>query len=261
MTQNIEQLPVDSLTLFDRAYPSYTLMYLLLNQEQPRHFVMRCRSNFNKEVQDFLCSAKCSKVVQFTPSREAIKDLKALGYMVTAQTGIKVRLVKVKLPTGHMEVLLTNLYNEQVYSTEELKEVYALRWQMETTYRKQKSQQQLEVFSGHKVLCIEQDYAAGLLVANLQSLIEKQCESYVQKINERRRLTYNINKNTSWAAMKHTIVLLFLENQPVVVLQKLQQAFQLHLEPVRPNRNYPRNKKARRLNGKYQTFTNYKRAV
>src|SRR2546425_1041696 len=48
----------DSLTLFDRGYPSYALMYLLMNEETPRHFVMRCKVGFNKEVKQFVHSRK-----------------------------------------------------------------------------------------------------------------------------------------------------------------------------------------------------------
>lgn len=32
------RLPTDSLSILDRGYASYTLMYLLINQESPRHF-------------------------------------------------------------------------------------------------------------------------------------------------------------------------------------------------------------------------------
>lgn len=40
-----------------------------------------------------------------------------------------------------------------------------MRWKIEITYSKQKNQLQMEIFSGHRVVCIEQDYAAGLFVA------------------------------------------------------------------------------------------------
>ena len=170
-------------------------------------------------------------------------------------------MVKVKLPTGEMEILLANLYNERVFTLEDLKYLYGLRWGIETTYYKQKNQQQMEQFSGHRVICIQQDYAAGIFVANLQSLIEKQCEHYLQTINEKRKLRYRINRNVSWASMKHTIVKLFLHNNPEQILLHLQKAFEQNIEPVRPGRQNPRVRKSKRLYGKYQTFTNYKRAI
>jgi hypothetical protein len=120
---------------------------------------------------------------------------------------------------------------------------------------------QMEQFSGHRVICIQQDYAAGLFVANLQSLIEKQCEDYLHHVNERCKYQYKINRNVSWASMKHTIVKLFLKNEPELILITLQKAFERNIEPIRPGRQYPRIRKLRRLNGKYQTFTNYKRAI
>jgi hypothetical protein len=50
MTGQTSRLFEDSLTLFNRGYPGYALMHLLLNEETPRHFVMRCKAGFNKEV-------------------------------------------------------------------------------------------------------------------------------------------------------------------------------------------------------------------
>jgi hypothetical protein len=39
------------------------------------------------------------------------------------------------------------------------------------------------------------------------------------------------------------------------------EQFERNIEPVRPGRHNPKVKKAKRLNRKYQAFTNYKRAI
>jgi hypothetical protein len=261
MANQVFRLLGDSVTLFDRGYTSFALMYLMRNEETPRHFVIRSKLSFNSEVKRFLRSRKNSKTVTLTPADNAIATLREHGYIVTANTALKVRMVKIKLATGETEVLLTDLYDEKIFTIEDLKYLYGLRWGIETTYYKQKNQQQMEQFSGHRVICIKQDYAAGLFVANLQSLIEKQCENYLQKINTKRKHRYRINRNVSWAWMKHTIVRLFLNDNPEEVLLRLQTLFERNIEPIRPGRHNPRIKKVKRLNGKYQTFTNYKRAI
>ncbi len=261
MAGRVRYLFEDSLTLFDRGYPSYALMYLMMNEESPRHFVMRCKAGFNKEVKQFVRSRKSSKIIELAPTATAMATLLENGYKVTSKTTIKVRMVKVKLSTGEIEILLTDLYDEKLFTLEDLKYLYGLRWGIETTYYKQKNQLQMEQFSGHRVICIQQDYAAGLFVANLQSLIEKQCEPYLQKINAKRKYDYRVNRNVSWASLKHNVVKLFLQNKPEEILSQLQKAFERNIEPVRPGRHNPRVKKAKRLNGKYQTFTNYKRAI
>lgn len=257
----VPKLSEDSLTLFDRGYPSFALMFLLMNEKKPRSFVMRCKLGFNKEVREFVKSGKSSKIIEFAATDNAIKGLKELDIEITNMTTIKIRMVKFKLSSGITEVLLTNLYDETLYSLEDLKYLYGLRWRIETSYYNQKNQQQMEQFSGHRVICIQQDYLAGILTANLQSLIEKQGDDYLNNINEKRKLNYKINRNVSWGALKHQIVQLFIAKKPKEILLILQKEFERNIEPVRPERSNPRKKKTKRLNGKYQTFSNYKRAV
>lgn len=261
MANHVERLYEDSLTLFDRGFPSYALMYLMNNQETPRHFVMRCKVSFNKEVKEFLQSGENSGTVNLRPTKKAKEALLKQGYTVWDTTTLKVRMVKVKLDGGETEVLLTNLYDEEKFTNKDLKYLYGLRWGIETAFGKQKNQMQMEQFSGHRVICILQDYAGSLITANLQSLIEKQSEDSLKQINNTRKHDYKINKNISWAWLKHNITKLFLDNEPEIILLKLQKYFERNLEPVRPGRKYTRMRKAKRLNGKYQTLTNYKRAI
>lgn len=95
----------------------------------------------------------------------------------------------------------------------------------------------------------------------MQSIIEKQCDSYVQAKNKDRKLEYKINKTTSIGYLKNKIVMLFLSNNPEELLLKLQRLFEKNLEPIRSERNYARRKSKIRANGKFITLTNYKRAI
>lgn len=77
------------------------------------------------------------------------------------------RLVKVPLPSGETELLLTTLIDES-YTAEDLSEIYQGRWtSMEEGYKKQKITMQLENFSGKTITAIRQEYWATLAVANL----------------------------------------------------------------------------------------------
>lgn len=251
----------DMLFLYDRGFPSYTTIYLHMEQEKEIKFVMRCRSNFNKEVEAFVAGSKKNKIAEFTPNESAIKELQQHGYIVTKQTKIKVRLVKVYLDTGETEILITNLHDTKLYPTASFKQIYFMRWGIETDYDKQKNILQLEIFSGHKVETIFQDFYANMLIANLQSIISKQCESEITLRTEHRKHKYKINRNVAIGTMKHKIVKLFLNNEPREILLELGNIFLRHIEPFRPDRKYKRSCKSRRLKGKYQTFTNYKRAI
>lgn len=259
VNENIDQIPVDSLSLFDRGFPSYTLMYLLQNQESPRHFVIRCRKNW-KAGNALLSSSKQSKTIKITPDRNAIEELRKYGFIVTANTEVEIKLIKVLLKTGEIEILATNVLDESV-SIDDFKDLYAMRWKIEVSYGKLKNQLQAEIYSGHRVICIKQDFYASIFIMNLQSIIKKQCDPYVKEISTGRKYTYQINNNISWAKMKNKIVLLFLLKNPREILIELQKEFLKNLEPIRPNRSPPRVRKSKKLLGKYQTFINYRRAI
>ncbi len=122
-----------------------------------------CRNrNLDNEIKTFVDSRKSSKIITIYPSREAIEQLREHGYIVTPKTELKIRLVKVKLPDGETEILLTNLYDARIYSVSMLKALYFIRWKIETTFDKQKNQMQMEIFSGHKLFAsnriMQQDY-------------------------------------------------------------------------------------------------------
>lgn len=251
----------DMLAIYDRGFPSFATIFLHLNQEQEIKFVMRCTRDFNNLVATFVESDTKSKIVEFKPTSLAIKELKKHQYIINSETTVKVRLVKVILDTGETEVLITNLYDESEYPNEIFKDLYFKRWGIETHYDRLKNKFQLEQFSGQKVNNILQDFYATIFVCNLQSLISKQCDEEVELKTSHRKYKYKINVNISIGIMKNRIVKLFIEQNPDKILAALGDLFSKNLEPIRPDRKYERKVKYRRLKGKYQTLTNYKRAI
>ena len=232
-------------------------MYLLMQKEVK--FVMRIANN-NNAVKNFLASQETDLTIDWCPPYGSLKKLRDMGFTISKHTSIKIRLVKIALETGETEVLVTNLYDMNIYTKEDLKEVYRLRWGIETYYEYIKEELQLGQFSGIRRICIEQDFYANLFLFNLQSLIEKQTEPYVKAISTRRKYLYKVNKNISWASLKNRVVHLFLREDARSVLIELEKLFGNYLEPIRPGRKYPRVKK-RKPNVKYYTLTNYKRAI
>ena len=111
------------------------------------------------------------------------------------------------------------------------------------------------------MVCIEQDYAAAIFVGNLQSIIEKQCHQNVIEISDSRHYKYKINRNVSWGFLKERTLKLFIEpKKSFIILMELESLFTKHIEPVRPSRHVLRTK-PKRKRGKYQTFSNYRKAI
>lgn len=121
VADNIEKIPVNSLSIYDRGFPSFSLMYLLINQESTRHFVMRAKQTFNKEVSEFMKSSSKDVTIKIAPNPRAIHKMKEYGFIVSKNTFISIRMIKVVLDNGEIEVLLTNLYDKEVYEKNLLK--------------------------------------------------------------------------------------------------------------------------------------------
>lgn len=66
-----------------------------------------------------------------------------------AEGQLKVRLIRIELDNGEIEVLITSLLDRQKYAHTDFKPLYQQRWGSETCYDTLKNKLQIEVVSGH----------------------------------------------------------------------------------------------------------------
>jgi len=249
----IDKYEDDMLCIYDRNFTGFAFYYQ--NQIKQQQFVVRGKVSFTKEVKAFVESGQKSTLIELKATQNAIEK-----HAIDKNAKVTVRFVRVELDTGEVEVLITSLLDEDKYLSEMFKDLYILRWGVETYFDRLKNKMQIEIFSGYSVEAIKQDFYAMIFISNLQSLIIDECEEDVKKINQNRKYEYQINWNVSLGLMKDEIVKIFSSSTPETILEKLKSQFLDHLEPVRPGRKYSRHKK-RKLNGKYHTLTNYRRAI
>lgn len=251
-SEHFEKLKKNDLLILDRGYGAIWLFYYLI--QKGCDFVVRLQQNFIKEADDFRESDEFSKVIE-------IKDCHYKSKNQLAQLGIefqpfKLRLVKVILDTGEIEILATSLIDEKEYPTEIFKELYFMRWGVETNYDHLKNQIEIENFSGRTVLAIEQDFYASILMANFQSLIIRDTEKEMDLGDKKKKHPYKINRNLSFAYMKDRFIRILLSDDPRYYAQ-LKELFKVEPVPVRNGRKFERYKKVRHK--KY--FMNKRRAV
>lgn len=152
----VEQLEKDMLVIYDRNFCSYKMFALHLWAEEEIKFIIRGKNDQNM-IKDFIAGGKQTAIVYLAPVTTAIKSLKESGFIITRKTLLKLRLVRVELENA-VEVLVTNLWEEEGYPNSEFKALYFLRWGVETNISIQKNILQLEAFSGLTVESVEQDF-------------------------------------------------------------------------------------------------------
>lgn len=252
----IEHLQDDMLVIYDRNFCSYKMFALHLWAEREIKFIIRGKENM-KVIREFIQSNQASSIVHILPTPDAIKGLRESGFIITNQTSVRVRLVRVDLDKT-TEVLVTNLWEEDSHTSEQFKELYFLRWGVETSISTQKNILQLESFSGLTVESVEQDFYATVLMANLHSILIKDAQLSVNEHSGHKKYPMKVNRNKSFGKLKATIISLFIQEDIPAILQILHGHFIRDTLPVRKNRSFERIRKNKPGKSKHRTFTNFK---
>jgi IS4 transposase len=99
------------------------------------------------------------------------------------------RVTKIILNTGKEEWLISSLSIDN-FSTKDLKELYNLRWKIETSYDTLKNSLEIEKITAKKKLTIEQDFYSQIINYNLSKIIIKDTKKDMNKNKK------NITKST-----------------------------------------------------------------
>jgi len=154
------EIPEDTVTIYDRNFSNYKMVALHSWQNKERKFLIRAKET-QIRIKTFIQSGAHSCTVNIKPTPSAIVGLKKSGFEIKSDTLIKVRLVRVELPDS-VEVLITNLWEEDGHLTEEFKDLYFMRWGVETNISIQKNLLQLESFSGLTACSVLQQFSVRL---------------------------------------------------------------------------------------------------
>ena len=254
----VDSIPDKSITLYDRGFPSFTLFYLMQSCEVPKDFIVRCKKDFSNSIKDFVSSSEASRKIKFYPDDRAVLLLKTYHHKVTKSTFIELRVEKIFLKTGEVEILITSIKDEKILSNAEMKTLYNKRWAIETNIGKEKNLIQLENFSSHTKNGIEQDFFATFIANNIHSVLCKEAQEKVDEKVKNRKYNYKINTSASMHEFKHNLITLFYSRELISLINRIQSVFELFIEPVRPNRRIERKRICKRRYGKHQTHKNYR---
>lgn len=242
---HLEYCNSSDLIIYDRGYSSYDFIDQHLNRGL--NYLMRVKLSFSNLIKDFEKSGKKSIITEIYPGKNA----NLFDRQYTKNTPIKVRLIRVELGKGQVEILMTSLLDSNLYPTSQFKKLYFKRWRVETFYDELKNKLRIEHFSGYSNQSILQDFRAALFVSNIQTLIVGELEDDIKASNQVKKYDYKINTNVSYGLLKNRVVSLFLEKQPLEtdIVAEIKLLFKSNLVPIRPNRKFERNL------GKYRTRT------
>lgn len=145
------------------------------------------------------------------------------------------RVVRFKISDDTYESIVTNL-EESEFNIQDIKELYHLRWEIETSYRELKYHLDLNTLHSKKRMFIEQEIYAKLVLYNFCSRVSNNI-----KIKEKdRKYEYQLNYVRAFHIIRHYLKEKGGKNPP-----DIESLIAKEILPIRPNRQNERKVKAK----------------
>lgn len=217
------------LVTLDRGYPSGKLLRLIM--EHGFHFVMRCDKTF-------------LRAIKFNGSDQVITHC-----FCKEKVPLTFRLTAIKTSDSTTEYLLSNLPME-MFSKEDLGELYHLRWQIEIAYLHLKDCVEIENFSGMNENSVKQDCYSSLFLLNVAAaMILGNQDVFNQRHNENQNMhEYKQCVRLTIGEVKDNIVVLLYspsEEKRAKLLTRILMRCASYTTAKRPGRNFDRSVKHR----------------
>lgn len=237
------------LVVMDRGYPATPAFIRMMDKNI--YFLVRLKSSdYKKEQLSMDCNDKWIDIV-LDKSRIKHYEGTCMAERMRELEHICLRMVKIYLDDDKYEVLLTNLPTEE-FSTEQLADLYHMRWSIETAYETLKSRLQIENFTGTKPRLLLQDVYSTIYVSNLAEDIILETQQELDEKDKKYKHKMAINQTISIGILKNDLIYIILEKdkeKQEALFNSLYDDISKNLVPVRPNRHYKRTKG--QLAGKY----------
>lgn len=237
-----------AILIADRGYENYNVMAHAINKGWK--FVIRIKDKNSNGIASGLNLPKTDIFdidVSMTFTRQQTKMTKMAGYkfMPTNQTfdylplksedtyTISFRITRFSIADDSYEMLVTNLDRSE-FSTNDLKEIYHLRWGIETSFRELNYSIGLTSFHARKAEYIKQEVFARLLLYNYCELITTHVVQQMQNKDKTKQVNFTIAIYICREYLRQKCNL-----SPPDVIKLIEK----HILPVRPGRKDPRKVK------------------
>lgn len=202
------------LFMFDRGYPSSKLIRVI-TEKSNCFYLMRCSETFTAHMQ--ITGDDCWINHRFSSMKDHV---------------FHIRCVRVLLPDGSIEHLVTNLPND--YTAEYLKAFYYDRWKIEISYSFVKNRIGLGNLSGITYTSVMQEIYAAYVLLNLAGAYYCQfrhLEMYASQSNHRKR-----DKRLCMTRILNCIKDAFLELLSPKSRRSMGKAIRRVLDSIHPSR-------------------------
>ncbi len=230
------------ITIMDRGYISLSTIFHSINNNEK--FIVRLKRAFFKNEQARMKTNDEIIEIENHPVRIGYyKNIdKELYNFYKNGNKIKLRFVNIKLSSGEIETLITNL-DKDTFTTDDINHLYQLRWGIETNYHYLKESMKITNISSSKDGIIKQEFYSQMLVFNMLQSIQNEANEKIEQKKYKHKMKININMAIGY--IKRYLVIIMLENdldKRAFLYNELENKILKNIVPIRENRKFDRNK-------------------
>ncbi len=240
--KHLEYLKAGDLVLADRGYAGFKLFSALIMNELKFCIRMPIKQ-FSVILKPFMESTKKDDYLVLTPNYSAKKQCEKSGIPATA---IKIRVVKVILDNGDIEVLATTLTEDEA-GVEDLKELYHERWIVEELYKDLKCKIRVECFSSKHKEGILQDFHGSIISMNLTKIFAYEASEEIENEGVKEEYAHRVNVTNALSFFRDYFIEIVFSKDPLKIFRNIKQLLRRFSAPIRDGRSYPRKRKPKRI--------------
>ncbi len=260
MHQNLENIkdlitPEKSIFIFDRGYNAMELYAHIMSINS--YFIVRLKDK--SYIDERYTITENDSEIKIKLNQDRLKKFhnSALKKEYKNKKHLKLRILTITLENGTTKTLLTNIMDKK-FTIKDFKELYNLRWGIETNYNTMKNRLNIENYTGKRKITIEQDIYSKFLKYNLFQYHENYFNLLINKTKRQKGIkeTYKVNQAHLIRKLKKYL--------PIMVLNPTKEIIRTYTKKLiksctkSPNKNtkkpsIPRNhKKQRKFNMNYK---------
>jgi hypothetical protein len=214
---------IKALLIFDRGFYSKELVRTL--NEKGVAFLFRLKLN------------RCQKVIDSANEPDQV---------ITVE-GTQLRIINFVLPTGKVEKLATNIFDD-TFTISDFAAIYEKRWGVETSFLMVKERIAIENFTSSKKNLMLQDFYASVITYNLMEIacMEQEEKRRAENIGIERKYEQSANRNIAAREVRECLLSILIEADSVKIektLTKMQRIIYRFVKDIRSGRTNPRNTK------------------
>lgn len=224
--------------VMDRNFDSFSLLRSILAIDEKAQLCVRLssRSGFYKRV---LADERDDFEAVWQPSRTERCSCRAKGLDSEPFT---VRVTKVLLKSGEIEILISTLMDMGKYSGEDLSILYGLRWGVEEGFKNLKPKMKLEDYGCKKTVGVYQEFFAHIFMMNLVGLHGMVAQGKIEKKISCRKYSYTYNWKNGYRFVRASIVKLISAGKKIgSLIERLIDRFELSMVAIKPGRSFIRD--------------------